>query len=621
MAPAPESLDGRRFWLAAAALAGITLLAYLPAFRAGFVWDDDSFLTMNPLIKAPDGLHRFWFTTQAMDYWPVTSSTLWLEWRLWGMNAAGYHATNVALHLVEVVMLWAILRRLAIPGAWLAALLFAVHPVNVESVTWVAQRKNLVAMLFYLASIYLFLRTRWSASTVTKLPKGARSPLDGAGQTRRGRRVPPGLWYGLSLFAFALAMLSKGSVAPLPLVLLGIIAWRRQLTLRDGLLIAPFFILGGALAAVNVWFQTHGSAVIIRTVTFWERLLDAGAVVWFYLFKALWPTRLIFVYPQWNVQPGNLLWWLPLLGAAGLTVGLAFLARRHASGRAAFFSWAYFCVMLIPVMGFADIAFMEYSLVANHYQHLAIIGVVALAAAGWSGWREKNRGLATAAAAVVVGVLFALTWRQNQTYRDLETLYRTTLEENPDSWVAQGNLGSLLAGTGRLPEAIPHFVAALRIKPDYPQARVSLGSALATTGHLPEALAQFEEAVRIRPNFAEGHYNLGLALSAVGRRDEALAEFEQAVRFKPDSALAQYHLGLALAGAGRLEDATAHLAEAVRLQPNFAEAQNDLGVALAQAGRTTEAAGHFAAALQINPDNARARANLEAIRRSAAPNP
>jgi protein O-mannosyl-transferase len=618
MAPAPESLDGRRFWLAAAALAGITLLAYLPAFQAGFVWDDDSFLTMNPLIKSADGLHRFWFTTQAMDYWPVTSSTLWLEWRLWGMNAAGYHATNVALHLVEVVMLWAILRRLAIPGAWLAALLFAVHPVNVESVTWVAQRKNLVAMLFYLASIYFFLRTTGVGTGGPPVRPSGDPGMPG----RAGRpSLPIDRWYWLSLFAFLLAMLSKGSVAPLPLVLLGIIAWRRRLTFRDGLLIAPFFILGGALAVVNVWFQTHGSAVIIRTVSFWERLLDAGAVVWFYLFKALWPTRLIFVYPQWNVQPGNLLWWLPLLGAAGLTAGLAYLARRHSSGRAAFFAWAYFCVMLIPVMGFADIAFMEYSLVANHYQHLAIIGVVALAAAGWSGWRKQSRGLATAAAVVVVGILAALTWRQNQTYRDLETLYRTTLEQNPDSWVAQGNLGSLLAGTGRLQEAIPHFVEALRIKPDYPQARVSLGSALANTGHLPEALTQFEEAVRIRPNFAEGRYNLGLALSALGRRDEALTEFEQAVRFKPDSALAQYQLGMALAGAGRLDDATAHLAEAVRLQPNFAEAQNDLGVALAKSGRTAEAAGHFAAALQIDPNNARARANLAAVQRSSAPNP
>jgi tetratricopeptide (TPR) repeat protein len=611
-------MDSRRFWLAAAVLAGVTLLAYLPAFHAGFVWDDDSFLTMNPLIRASDGLHRFWFTTQAADYWPVTSSTLWLEWRLWGMNPAGYHATNVALHLVEVVLLWAILRRLAIPGAWLAALLFAVHPVNVESVTWIAQRKNLTAMLFYLAAIYCFLHTRWSAATPPRLPQ------DGIEPARWGQRAPPAddvVWYWLSLLAFVLAMLSKGSVAPLPLVLLGIIAWRRRLAIKDALLIAPFFILGAALAAVNVWFQTHGAASVIRTVSVWERLLDAGAVIWFYLGKALWPARLIFVYPQWHIQPGELRWWLPLVAAIGLTGLLAYLARLRPWGRAAFFSWAYFCVMLIPVMGFADIAFMEYSLVANHYLHLALIGVVGLAGAGWNRWREQSRLLATGAAVVVVGVLGGLTWRQNQTYRNLETLYRTTLEQNPDSWVAQGNLGSLLAGTGRLEEAMPHFVEALRIKPDYPQARVSLGSALANTGHLPEALVQFQEAVRIRPNFAEARYNLGLALNALGRREEALPQFEAAVRFKPDNPLAQYQFGLSLAAAARLEDAIPHLAEAVRLEPGFAEAQNDLGVALARSGRVSEAIDHFAAALRVNPNYAQARANLEAVRRPALANP
>jgi tetratricopeptide (TPR) repeat protein len=608
MARPNESMDSRRFWLAAAALAGITLLAYLPALRGGFIWDDDSFLTLNPLVKASDGLRRFWFTTQAADYWPVTSSTLWVEWRLWGMNAAGYHATNVALHLVEVVMLWAILRRLAIPGAWLAALLFAVHPVNVESVTWIAQRKNLTAMLFYLLSIYCFLRTRYFVENKAAGSRGLRDLF---------------LW--LSLLAFALAMLSKGSVAPLPLVLLGLIAWRRRLEARDAWYLAPFFAVAGVLAIVNVWFQTHGSAVVIRTATFGDRLLGAGAVIWFYLGKALWPAGLIFVYPQWHISPGNPLWWLPLAASMGVTGLLAYKARLRSLNanyaaanfatrkiwREALAAWLYFCVMLIPVMGFADIAFMEYSLVANHYEHLAIIGVVVLAAAGWSRWLEIGRAPALGAAALVVCVLFCLTWRLNETYRDLETLYRSTLEENPDSWVAQGNLGSLLATTGRVQEAIPHFVAALRIKPDYPQARVGLGSALASTGHMSEALDQFEEAVRLRPDFAEGRYNLGLAMLANGKPAEALAQFEQSVRIKQDFAPAQYQLGLALIGAGRAGEAVAHFEAALQLDPQFAEAENNLGVALAETGRMTEAIAHFEAALRLKPDYPQARANLQ----------
>ncbi len=561
-APGTASLDSRRRWLAAATLVGLTLLAYLPSLRAGFIWDDDNFLTLNPLIKASDGLYRFWFTTQATDYWPVTSSTLWLEWRLWGMNAAGYHATNLALHVAEVLLLWTLLRRLRLPGATLAALLFAVHPVNVESVAWIAQRKNLVAMLFYLLSILYFLKSGWGTPVSDGEDKG-RSSSSGE------------LWYWLSLLAFALAMLSKGSVAPLPVVLLGLIAWRRKLTFGDAWRAAPFFLVAGVLAAVNVWFQTHGSGVVIRPASGIERLLGAGGIVWFYLWKALWPTRLLFIYSQWHISAHTLGWWLPLLAAAGLT---AILWRKS---RAAFFAWGYFCIMLVPVLGFTDTAFMEYTPVANHYAHLALIGVVGLAAAEWARWERAQRASAFAAAAIVVGILGGLTFRQNRIYQNVETLYRTTLEDNPESWVAHGNLGGLLAGSGRLPEAIPHFTEALRLRPDYPQARVSLGSALASMGRLDEAKAQFEEALRLRPDFADGHYNLGLVLQATGHVPEAAA----------------------------------HFTEALRLKPNFPEAHNALGVILGEAGRKAEAIAHFEAALQLKPDYAEARTNLQVAER------
>ena len=575
--------DSRRRWLAAAALVGITLLVYLPSLQGGFIWDDDNFLTLNPLIKASDGLYRFWFTTQATDYWPVTSSTLWLEWRLWGPHPAGYHATNLTLHVAEVLLLWTILRRLRLPGATLAALLFAVHPANVESVAWIAQRKNLVAMLFYLLSVLWFLRTGWynkgSGPASQEVGRFGPKRRSGLGTTRATSDGWPEPFYWLSLLAFSLAMLSKGSVAPLPVVLLGLIAWRRRLVLRDGIRVAPFFAVAAALAAVNVWFQTHGSGIAIRSVSGIDRLLGAGAIVWFYLGKALWPIHLIFIYPQWHISAGAGVWWVPLAAALGMT----WLLWRKS--RAAFFAWAYFCVMLVPVMGFADIAFMEYAPVANHYAHLAIIGVVGLAASAWSRWRRSSRAPALGAAAIVVCALGCLTWRQNRIYQNVERLYRTTLEQNPGAWVAHGNLGGLLAGTGRLQEAIPHFVEALRLKPDYPQARVSLGSALASQGRLGEARAQFEEALRLRPDFADGHYNLALVLGATGHRDEAVAQFE----------------------------------EALRLRPNFAEAHNNLGIALAQSGRVPDAISHFEAALKINPDYAEARANLQIAQRMAAP--
>ncbi len=569
-------MDSRRRWLAVAALVGLTVLAYLPSLRAGFIWDDDNFLTLNPLIKASDGLYRFWFTTQATDYWPVTSSTLWVEWRLWGMHAAGYHATNLALHVAEVLLLWEVLRRLRLPGATLAALLFAVHPVNVESVAWIAQRKNLVAMLFFLLSVLWFLRSRWyEVGRVVPNPPGLAPKNDGAQGGLGTSRPASDAFYWLSLAAFALAMLGKGSVAPLPVVLLGLIAWRRPLTLGDAWRAAPFFVVAGVLAAVNVWFQTHGSGVVIRPVSGLDRLLGAAGIVWFYLWKAVVPTRLLFIYPQWQISAHALGWWLPLLAAAALTT---ILWRKS---RPAFYAWGYFCVMLVPVLGFTDTAFMEYTPVANHYAHLALIGVVGLAATGWARWERTQRASAFAAAAIVIAILGGLTFRQNQIYQNVETLYRTTLEDNPGSWVAHGNLGGLLAGSGRLPEAIPHFTEALRLRPDYPQARVGLGSALASLGRLDEARAQFEEALRLRPDFADAHYNLGLILRATGHIPEAAAQFT----------------------------------EALRLKPSFPEAHNNLGVILGEAGRKAEAIAHFEAALELNPDYAEARTNLQIAQR------
>jgi len=236
----------------------VVLAAYWPVFHAGFVWNDDTFLTANPLIAASDGLRRFWLSRQAADYWPLTSTSLWLEWRLWGMHAAGYHAVNLALHFCSVVLLWRVLLKLAVPGALIGALIFAAHPVNVESVAWITQRKNLLALVLFLLSIGCFLRTRWWSGA----PAASR-------------------WYPLSLAAFILAMLSKGSVATLPLVLAGLIGWRRRWTSRDWLPLLPYLFVAVAFTLVNVWFQAHGNEPAIRRVPPLDRLLGAGAVVLF----------------------------------------------------------------------------------------------------------------------------------------------------------------------------------------------------------------------------------------------------------------------------------------------------------------------------------------------------
>ncbi len=407
----------------------------------------------------------------------MTNSSLWLEWRLWGRNPTGYRITNLALHLASALLIWTILRRLEIPGAFLAALLFALHPVNVESIAWISQRKNALAMVFFLFSILCYLRHEEGREARDERRAKGRS-------ARRDKTGAVWLWYGLSLAAFVLAMLSKGSVAVLPLLLLLIVWWRqRQVGLRDVARTAPFFLVAILLTVVNLWFQTHGIDTVIREASLAQRLAGAGAVIWFYLSKAFLPLGLLFVYPPWQIEAGQLLWWLPLLAALVVT---ALLWRKRDSSnavsvRAVLFAWLVFGVSLTPVLGFADVGFMRYSLVADHYQHIAIIAVAALVAAAWSRWHQQAQGsvrwVSSAAAVTIAGILALLTWRQNEYYGDPVTLYEATLEKYPTCWMAHNNLGLALVKAKKISEAIDHYREAVRLKPDFPEALSNWGAA------------------------------------------------------------------------------------------------------------------------------------------------
>ncbi len=312
---------------------------------------------------------------------------------------------------------------LAIPGAFLAALLFAVHPVNVESVAWIAQLKTILSMFFFLISILCYLKVR----------------------------APFNRWYFFSMIAFVFAMLSKGSVAILPLVLLLVLWWQNQrLTMRDVWQVVPFLLIAIVLIEINIWVQTHGAQITIRTATIAQRLTGAGAALWFYLFKALVPINLLFVYPQWNIDPSYLLWWLPLAAAIGVTVVLCYvgLSAKKPWARCLLVAWIYFGLALLPALGFIDVGYMKYSLVADHYQYIALIGVVALVAGGGAYLQRRGARPAKFAfnlgGAVLVAGLTYLTWQQNHLYADCLTLYQATEELNPTSALIQTNLSVAL---------------------------------------------------------------------------------------------------------------------------------------------------------------------------------
>ncbi len=598
----------------AAAIAAIVLVAYFPSINGRFVLDDDVLVTNNRLITGPSGLYLFWTTTKSMDFWPATNSTFWLEWRLWGMKPTGYHLTNLILHILESLLIWIILRKLSIPGAFLAAAIFAAHPVNVESVAWIAQRKETMAMLFFLLSILWYLKAELSAAI-------------GNLATDRSQGGPPqpicfssfilhpssfSFWYWLSLAAFVLAMLSKGSTAVLPALLLGIVLYVRPLTRRDLARIAPFFAVALMLAAVNMWFQTHGSGEQIRNATFIERLLGAGGVIWYDVYKSFLPLNLVFIYKQWQIHVGNLLWWLPL--SLAVIVSAVLWLNRNGWARPLLFAWGFFCVSLIPVMGLVDVGFMKHSLVADHYQHISLIGVIALAAAGWCIWRRRlqgtNRSAAGAAAALAVFLLAFLTWRQSALYSDDITLYQATIAKNPDCWLVHDNLGNALLRKGNINEAIEQHELALKLNPDDAPTHSNLGYALLQKHRTQEAIEHCEKALRLNPDFLEAHNNLGNALVFAGRLEEGIEQYEYAVRINPDYVKAQCNLGNALLKADRLPEAADHLLQALKINPDLAEIHINLGTILERIKQPREAIEHYRQALRIKPDFAVAHFNM-----------
>jgi len=611
-----------RSWGAdAAVIVLLTAVVYLPSLRAGFVFDDPILITDNPMVKTRDGLYRYWFTAETSDYRPMAWSLWWVEWRLWGARAAGYHAVNILLHAVDAVLVWLVLRRLnpapnafwTRRGAWLAALIFAIHPVNVATAAWISEQKNTLSMLFFALSILLYLKFD-NATDMEPVDTRERVPTNAMGPVGPRSCAAEWMWYGLSLAAGLLAQLTKTAVVMLPVVLLGCVWWRRQrVPRRDWWCSVPFFAASLILSLVTI-VQHHRALPksFVATGGPAARLAVAGYVPWFYLSKALLPIDLTVIYPKWEVDPARWISYVPGLIWLGLFV--VFWWKRESWGRPVLFGLGYFVVMLFPVLGFFDQGFYSCTLVADHWQYYSIIGLIALAVAG--GERIVRRidgqrgyfGMAVAVAVLVA--LGAASWKRERVYADDETLWQDNVAKNPNAWLAQYDLGGDLKRSGRVQEAIEHYVQALRIRPDFAEAHSNLGSALAQLGRAPEAIAQYEQALKLKPNLAVVHYDYGVALEQTGRRQDAVRQYEEALRLNPGFPQAHFSLGLALKQAGRAEEAVAQYAEAVRLKPDYADAQINLGTALMQQGRTQEAIEHYEAALRIKPDNAEVHGNL-----------
>jgi len=522
------------YLLVAAVLCAVIVVAYWPAMHGDFLWDDDDYVSNNQNLRSVEGLRSIWLERSATpQYYPLVHTSFWLEYQLWGLSTVGYHITNLALHIAAAFVLWRVLLFLSVPGAWLVAAIFAVHPVHVESVAWITERKNVLSAVFYLSAMLAYLQFALGSTD---------------GMNGRKRK-----WlYAAACALFLLALLSKTVTATLPAALLILITWkRRHVASRDIWPLLPLFVAGIAMGLMTAWIEEFGVGAqgLDWQLSPLQRCLIAGRALWFYAGKLIWPNHLTFIYPRWHIDTTNpILFAFPLAALATLA-GL--WVARHRIGMGPIVAVSLFIVTLTPALGFFNVFPMRYSFVADHFQYLASISLIALGVAVamhlMSKWAPAHPGLPGAAGALLILVLATLTWRQCHAYTDQESLWRDTIAKDPNSWMGHNAIGALLGRRGELADAEWHYREAIRDNPDFASAHFNLGGLLANQGRFTEAIPQMREDVRLEPYSALSFLNLARALLLTGQTGEAIIVLQQAAATWPNEPVFRELLNSALA--------------------------------------------------------------------------
>ena len=625
------SVRPRRF-LGALLLVTLVVAAYVPALSGDFLWDDDDYVSQNDTLRGVDGLSRMWLEPRSLpQYYPLVHTTFWVEHRLFGLDTTAYHVSNVLLHGLAAVLLWRVLRRLGVPGAWLAAAVFGLHPVHVESVAWITERKNVLSAALAFGATLAWLR----AAGVDERREG------------RGGRARD---YALAVLLFLGGLLSKTVVASLPAVLALLLWWKGRLDRRQALLLAPLALVGIAFGLTTAHLESvHVGAWGAKwDLSPLDRLLIAGRAVWFYAGKLVWPRPLIFIYERWEIDdraPLQYLW--PL---AALALPLALWRARRRLGRGPLVAVLIFGGVLFPCLGFVDVYPFRFSFVADHFQYHASAALIALfvATVTLALSRPGARTARPLAAGVLLALLGAATWARAHAYADRRTLWTDVVEQNPDAWIAHTNLGYELYLAGEHAAATEHLERSLALFADAPETYTNLGLALEAQGRHAEAAALYAELVRRLPGNAKARHDLASALvelerldeaesawnealarrpdwpealaglgalhARMGRLDDARRELERALQLAPDLVPARVNLAQVLERAGDPAAAEAELRRVLALAPDHARAWNNLGILLARRGVTDDAARHFARALALDPSLDEARRNLAILR-------
>jgi Flp pilus assembly protein TadD len=538
-----------------------TVIAYLPVINAGFIWDDDLLLTRNAQIQSAQGLGEIWLGKNSCDYTPLTLTVLWFEHALWGYTPTGYHLVNILLHAFAAVLLWRNLSILRIRGAWVAALLFAIHPVNVASVAWIAELKNTLSGVFFFASILAFLLW-W-------------------------KKTNENFYFG-SLLLFALAGLSKGAVVTLPVVLCGCLLWmNKKVTRADLIRLLPFALIATTVGLLTVRYQSRAPDYQLFSFDLASRVARAGTTIWLYLSEIFWPIKLSPMFAQWQPNVRSAMAFLPTAICAGL-LSILFWKRKN-WGRAPIFVFGYFLLLLSPALGFVWMALQQQIACADWWQYLAAPGIFAGVAAGFCVISDRFRNARLPLFALlgfVLSFLLIQTWRRGEIYESAEAYCRAVLAETPHVWTLQTNLGIALERRGEFAEAIAHHRQSLRDNPKYMEAHNNLGNALRGLGNLREAESEFRTALQFNRANPVVLSNLADTCFALGKIGDALAADAEAIRFDRYNSKRYTAFGLKLAANKQFEQAIICFRNALVLAPNDAATERYLSRALTAGGRS-----------------------------------
>jgi len=586
----------------------LAVVVYIPVIEADFVDIDDPLLvTENQKLRNTEGLKTIWLEPRSEPlYCPLVSTAFWIQYHLWGVEPVGYHLVNISLHAASTILLLLILMRLSIPGALLASLIFLIHPLQVESVAWVAELKNILSGFFSLLTVWAFFRF---------------NPPD-----EKQSAAGPRRYYIIFIFLYLCALLSKATASTIPPVLLLVYWWKRgRFIFRDILYIVPMFVMGVAMAIVAIWVESSqkmsegmnasnaGSNIAGNTYSLIERFLIAGHAIWFYISKLLWPVNLTCFYTRWKINPAAC---SQYLYPAAVIAGLVFLwGFRNKIGRGPLAAALIFVGTLAPLSGIIVNSYMWFSFVVDHFQYMASIGLIVLASASGSklfgtlGQRFERTGKISGA--IVVLSLALLSFQQGNLYEHSKILFADNVKKSPDSAVAQYNMGHVVAEEGKVDKAILYYREAVRLWPEYGEARNNLGVTLAAQGKFEEAVPQFYESLKTIPDKAMVHFNLGSAFVRMGKLDEAIVEYNDGLALNPQDAKARYNLGRAYMLKGNPEAAMVAFNRVLDLDPLNVKARYNLGQVYMLKGDLDAAIQQFREALRINPNYTEASNSLK----------